>query len=323
MVYVAGKAYQRLELLGKGGSSKVYKVQLANSTKVYALKKVTFYEIDEAVIRGFKGEIELLKKLQNVERVVRLVDYEILEGCVHMVMECGEIDLAHVLAARLNQPLDVGFIRYYTTEMLRCVAAVHDHGIVHSDLKPANFLLVRGMLKIIDFGIANAVPEYTANIRRETQMGTPNYMAPEALTDVSQVGRPSDVWSCGCIIYQMFYGKPPYATYNQHQRVLAIMSPNVTIHYPETGLGDVRVPREAIEAIKGCLDRDVDRRSKINDLLEGQFLNPRYISKDILHKLLARSVKYGAERGVADWADIELLTDDVWRKLGLLSANQL
>ncbi|KAK9320785.1 kinase-like domain-containing protein [Lipomyces orientalis] len=331
-VTVAGKTYQRLELLGKGGSSKVYKVQLANSTKIYAMKKVTFHEVDDAVVEGFKGEIELLRRLTNEERVVRLVDFEIMEGCVNMVMECGEIDLAHVLASRLNLPIDLSFIRYHAIEMLRCVEAVHRHGIVHSDLKPANFLFVKGFLKIIDFGIANAVPEYTTNVRRETQMGTPNYMAPEALMDVSQldphapagkkcmkVGRPSDVWSCGCIIYQMIYGKPPFAAYNGTQRMLAIMNPKVQISYPDSGLGGGHVPRDAIDCIKGCLDRDPERRSKIEDVLNDPFLRPRYMSKDVLRELLARSVKYGADIGRVESADIELLAEDVWKKIGLLN----
>ncbi|KAK9449551.1 kinase-like domain-containing protein [Limtongia smithiae] len=331
-VTVAGKAYQRLELLGKGGSSKVFKVQLLNSTKIYAMKKVTFDEVDDAVIKGFKGEIELLRKLSKEERVVRLFDFEILDGSVNMVMECGEIDLAHVLANRLNSPLDLAFVRYHATEMLKCVKAVHQHDIVHSDLKPANFLFVKGVLKIIDFGIANAVPEYTTNVRRETQMGTPNYMAPEALMDVSQldpsmptgkkcvkVGRPSDVWSCGCIIYQMIYGRPPYAAYNGTQRMLAIMNPKIQIQYPETGLGGMSVPSEVIATIKAALDRDVQRRATIDDMLDGPFLRPRYMSKDVLRELLARSVKYGAERGEADSSDIDLLAEDVWRKIGLLN----
>ncbi|KAK9488105.1 kinase-like domain-containing protein [Lipomyces starkeyi] len=331
-VTIAGKTYQRLELLGKGGSSKVYRVQLASSTKVYAMKKVTFDEVDEAVVKGFKGEIELLRKLSNEERVVRLVDFEITEGCVNMVMECGEIDLAHVLATRLSSPLDLSFIRYHAIEMLRCVEAVHRHGIVHSDLKPANFLFVKGVLKIIDFGIANAVPEYTTNVRRETQIGTPNYMAPEALMDVSQldpntpagkkcmkVGRPSDVWSCGCIIYQMIYGKPPYAAYNGTQRMLAIMNPNVQISYSDSGLGGCYVPREAIACIKGCLERDPERRSTVADVLDDTFLRPRYISKEVLKELLARSVKYGADRGKVESEDIALLAEDVWKKIGLLN----
>ncbi|KAK9475513.1 kinase-like protein [Dipodascopsis tothii] len=328
IVMIAGKAYQRLELLGKGGSSKVYKVQQVNSTRTYAMKKVTFDDVDEIVSTGFKGEIELLQKLRDEQRVVRLVDFEILDGCINLVMECGEIDLAHVLAARLSSPLDIEFVRYYTAEMLRCVAAVHDRGIVHSDLKPANFLLVQGMLKIIDFGIANVVPDYTANVRRETQIGTPNYMAPEALVDVShmdqrmapgvkclKVGRPSDVWSCGCILYQMVYGSPPYAVYTGTHRMLAIMNPDVKIKYPDRGLGNMQVPREVVSTIEDCLQRDPAKRSTVYDVLNGPFVSPRYVTRDYLKGLFQRAVNYGAEKGAIGSRELDLLSDRFWDDL--------
>ena len=67
--------------------------------------------------------------------------------------------------------------------MLECVKVVHDAGIVHTDLKPANFVLVKGALKLIDFGIAKAIPNDTTNIARDQQIGTLSYMSPEALCD--------------------------------------------------------------------------------------------------------------------------------------------
>ncbi|KAK9459072.1 kinase-like domain-containing protein [Lipomyces oligophaga] len=320
-VTVAGKTYQRLELIGKGGSSKVFKVQLAHSTKIYAMKKVTLDEVDDSVISGFKGEIELLRQLSDEKRVVRLVDFEIRDLSVNMVMECGEIDLAHVLAERLNLPLDISFVRYHTIEMLKCVEAVHRHGIVHSDLKPANFLFVRGYLKIIDFGIANAVPEYTCNVRRDTQIGTPNYMAPETLLDVSsvegkkllKVGRPSDVWSCGCIIYQMIYGRPPYAIYNGTQRMLAIMDPKVKVSYPDLGLGNVPVPQEAISAMAYCLERDPEQRGTIQQIMETRFLQPLELSREVLLELL----KSGVSSASQTTSDIEHLANVWCSRLGI------
>lgn len=65
--------------------------------------------------------------------------------------------------------------------MLEAVQAVHQENVVHTDLKPANFVLVKGRLKIIDFGIAKAVANDTVNIQRDAQVGTVNYMSPEAI----------------------------------------------------------------------------------------------------------------------------------------------
>ncbi len=65
--------------------------------------------------------------------------------------------------------------------MLQAVMAVHEQNVVHTDLKPANFVLVKGRLKIIDFGIAKAIANDTVNIHRDQQVGTVNYMSPEAI----------------------------------------------------------------------------------------------------------------------------------------------
>lgn len=368
LIYVNSQPYQRLELIGRGGSSKVYKAQ-SSTGKIYAIKRVSCDEdIDDTVLKGFKGEIDLLQRLNEEERVVKLIDYEMRASSIYVVMECGEIDLAHVLNARLALPLDISFVRYYANEMFRCVEAVHKHDIVHSDLKPANFLLVKGMLKIIDFGIANVVPDYTSNVHRDTQIGTPNYMAPEALLDAShvyanassnsmttnkdeevstnpnynyrnnrnsiqsiasinptpqkpkttkfKVGRPSDVWSCGCIIYQMIYGRPPYGAYQGTQRMLAIMNPKVPITYPRQGLGQIKVPKESIEAIKGCLDRDPTQRLTIEQVVNGAFFNPQAVDRRFIHDLLGHAVKYGADRGNSVTArELEMLTENVWKKI--------
>ena len=131
-----------------------------------------------------------------------------------------------------------------------------------------------------------------------------------------KVGRPSDVWSCGCIIYQMIYGRPPYGAYQGTQRMLAIMNPKVQIAYSKQGLGQVRVPKEAIEAIKGCLDRDPTQRMTIDQVMNGSFLNPQAVDRKFIQDLLVHAVKYGAERGTAvNGKELELLTDNVWRKI--------
>ena len=87
-VIINGRQYRRLDAIGKGGSSKVYKV-MAENFRVFAMKKVTFNDEEDgqAAILGYKGEIELLKKLEKVERVIRLFDYEVndAKGCLIMV----------------------------------------------------------------------------------------------------------------------------------------------------------------------------------------------------------------------------------------------
>ena len=103
--------------------------------------------------------------------------------------------------------------------MLQAVQAIHDESIIHSDLKPANFLLVEGCLKLIDFGIAKAIPNDTTNIQRDHQTGTLNYMSPEAFVYVEiqgtkqnylKQGRASDVENFNLGVVSGLYIIPLY-----------------------------------------------------------------------------------------------------------------
>ena len=310
-ISINGKLFTRMDCIGRGGSSKVYRV-MAENFKVFALKRVTLEDQDEAAIRGYKGEIDLLRKLENVERVIRLFDWEVNEErhTLSVLMEMGESDLNRVLAQRLNAEdatFDVTFTRYYWKEMLECVQAVHQHGIVHSDLKPANFLLLQGKLKLIDFGISNAIQDNTVNVHREQHIGTPNYMSPEALVDsnasaglpssvgkMMKLGKPSDVWSLGCILYQMVYGKPPFAHIpNQMQRIMAIPNPKHIIAFPSNGVGGVPLSPGLIKTLRRCLNRDAKTRPTVNELLAQNdvFLHPDQMMRGtvpISQEMLAR-----------------------------------
>ncbi|KAF9538307.1 Dual-specificity kinase, spindle pole body (SPB) duplication and spindle checkpoint function [Mortierella hygrophila] len=249
VMMVNNRPYTKLAQVGKGGSSKVYKV-LASNSRVLALKKVSFENADQSTINGYVNEIRLLRRMVNSSRIIRLWDAEVnnAKGYLSLVMEFGEIDLAHMLQNQQTQPFDLHFIGLYWRQMLEAVQVVHDLKIVHSDLKPANFLLVGGSLKLIDFGIANAIANDTTNIHREGQFGTANYMSPEAISSNPQaggcrkLGRPSDVWSLGCILYQMVYGKSPFSdVLNVFQKLNVITNPDYQIKFTPTVRSPLRL----------------------------------------------------------------------------------
>jgi serine/threonine-protein kinase TTK/MPS1 len=154
--------------------------------------------------------------------------------------------------------------------MLQAVHSIHEVNIIHSDLKPANFLLVSGSLKLIDFGIAKRIANDTTNIYRDHQTGTVNYMSPEALVSAGgpdfKLGRASDVWSLGCILYQLVYGAPPFASLGVMQKIKAIADPNHVISYP-SGKSE-----ELVGIIKSCLEFSAKRRATIPGLLAHEYL---------------------------------------------------
>ncbi|KAI8916652.1 kinase-like domain-containing protein [Powellomyces hirtus] len=279
-ISVNGVVYKKLGLIGRGGSSKVYKI-MSPQQKLFALKKVKLKGQEDNAVEGYLNEIALLKRLKKNERIIQLIDSELneSEGYLLMVLEYGEIDLAHILQKEQQSRLSLNFIRMYWEQMLRAVHAIHEENIIHSDLKPANFLLVEGALKLIDFGIAKSIPNDTTNIQRDHQTGTINYMAPEAIAFVDQsasgsnrqylkLGRSSDVWSLGCILYQLVYDRPPFAHLPVMKKLQCIVDPSYRIQFEECEDASL------LESLKRCLGRDPRERLTIPQLLSGRFLNP-------------------------------------------------
>lgn len=144
--------------------------------------------------------------------------------------------------------------------------------------------MVSGALKIIDFGIANAIEtDHTVNVHRDAHVGTPNYMSPESLQDanaearsagntdlqrIMKLGKPSDIWSLGCILYKMVYGRLPFAHIaNQISRVMAIINPLVHIEFPATAPCGTKVPPALKAILRGCLKRNPKDRPTLAQLL--------------------------------------------------------
>ncbi|XP_069695862.1 uncharacterized protein Mps1 isoform X2 [Periplaneta americana] len=183
-IIVNGKEYIIQCVLGRGGSSEVLQVLIPNTSRLLAMKRVKLSVAEPAVAQGYLNEIALLRRLQGSETVIRMMDFEYVKEkqLLYVIMEKGETDLSMLIKdiSKTNQ-IPMTTIVYYWVEMLRAVKNIHAYGIIHSDLKPANFLLVCGRLKLIDFGIASSLQTDMTSVLKDTPTGTFNYMSPEAI----------------------------------------------------------------------------------------------------------------------------------------------
>jgi len=216
---------------------------------------------------------------------------------VLVVMEYGQLDLNQWHKERQLRrksritPHDMNELRLIWQQMLTAVNVIHETRIVHGDLKPANFVFVCGSLKLIDFGIAKQIESNdTTNIVRDTQVGTLNFMAPEALGKLSGVDSParndgnkpilklsrsSDIWSLGCILYQLVYGRPPFASLPLLQKMRAILDPKHKIKFPKLAGSETVAFDQIREVIEKCLERKARMRPQITGskgLLHDSFL---------------------------------------------------
>lgn len=285
---VNGHEYLKLGLLGRGGSSKVYEVLDLESCKVKAIKVVELEGLDKDTLKSYRNEIDILERLQWSDRVIKLYEFEHTENYLKLVMEKGNKDLASLVSSTRGSraaPISPFTVKHYWHGMLLAVQAIHSEGIIHSDLKPANFILVNETVKLIDFGIASSIQQDMTSVIKDSQAGTFNYMSPESLMDVQtgpiinnlhgdrltiKIGVKSDVWSLGCILYNLVYGRTPfYHLTNPLQKLAAISDPNTKIAFKEIE------DKQLMEVMKLCLQFEPRKRPSIHQLLQHSYLTDK------------------------------------------------
>ena len=256
----------------------MYQVLEPGTSNVLAIKCVNLSELDQSTYDGYLNEIKLLSQLQDSDCVIRMFDHQHCkeEKLLYVVMEKGDTDLSKLIRdVSRTKKISPAMIVYYWTEMLNAVSFIHKRGTIHSDLKPANFLLVAGRLKLIDFGIASAIQADMTSVMKDCMTGTYNYISPEALCSTGtgpdgrnmkfKISYKSDVWSLGCILYNLVYGHTPFQTItHQFTKMKAIADPKHKIPFPPAP----GCPRAIMQAMKACLVRDPKLRPTVEELLQ-------------------------------------------------------
>lgn len=297
---VNDKTYQVLRKIGSGGSAKVYEGYEPSTAQTVAIKRIFLASADQQTQDSYFNEKALLAKLRDSQHVVRMYDseYKAESKELLIVMEKGDTDLSQVIYSYFESKdklIDGLFIKFYWRGLLQAVNDIHQHGIVHADLKPVNFILSKNQIKLIDFGIASAVEPDSTSVIKDYQMGTINYMAPESLrnrafdasfqylrqNDVDENSHPQkiikynskvDIWSLGCILYSLVYGRPPFDNIKEIQsKVLAITNPNHIINFPKIS------NEKLLNCIKSCLRYNPSERPSAQELL-----NDPYLKEDVV-----------------------------------------
>jgi WD40 repeat protein/serine/threonine protein kinase len=234
------KPYLLVERLGEGGTGHVFKarhLQLHRPVALKIIRRELLLEPD--VVRRFYREIQLISQLTH-PHVVHAYDAGPVGETHFLVMEYVRgVDLAkHV---RLVGPLPAAAAIDYARQAALGLQHIHQHGLVHRDLKPHNLLLTRedgsgsgldhrpwGLVKLLDLGLARFNLEGTADAAGDAGMtpvgavliGTLDYMAPEQALDFHAADVRSDIYSLGCTLHFLLTGRPPFSGGTLAQRLL-------------------------------------------------------------------------------------------------------
>jgi len=211
--------FQIEDQLGTGGMGIVYRAKYLKTGQTVALKVLSpALSADEGTKKRFNREMEILQRLDH-KNVVKYYGGGTV-GSQHFyameLLEGGTVEELLKRKGRLSweQTIEVG------KSIARALEHAHYYGIIHRDLKPANlFLTKEGKLKLGDFGIARDT-ERTALTAAGKTVGTYAYMAPEQITGDPPVSRKTDLYSLGCVLFELLTGRPPFEADNAAQMLM-------------------------------------------------------------------------------------------------------
>jgi serine/threonine-protein kinase len=196
--------------LGRGAMATVYLARDPKHARHVALKVL---RPDVAGALGgerFLEEIRIIARLDH-PHILTLIDSDIVDGFLYYVLPFvkGE-SLKDKLTREHQLPIDEAM--RITTQVASALDYAHQRGVIHRDIKPENILIHEGEAMVADFGIALALREAGGPRLTETglKVGTPLYMSPEQASGETQIDGRSDVYSLGCVLYEMLAGEPPY-----------------------------------------------------------------------------------------------------------------
>ncbi len=203
--------YEILEVLGLGGMGAVYKGMQRSLDRHVAIKILPpgLEDADVHYAERFKVEAKSMARLSHPGIVAVFDAGETADGLLYFVMEFIEgTDVQKMIA---TGPLEAEQALAITANVCDALGFAHESGIVHRDIKPANIMIdARGRVKVADFGLAKVTTLDSGGFTRTNlTMGTPDYIAPEALTSIAHVDGRADLYAVGVMLYTMLTGSIP------------------------------------------------------------------------------------------------------------------
>ncbi|NXY16063.1 STK36 kinase, partial [Atrichornis clamosus] len=210
--------YHVLELIGEGSFGHVYKGRRKHSAQVVALKFIPKVGRSEKELKNLQREIEIMRDLHH-PNIIQMLDSFETDKEVVVVTDYAEGELFQILEDDGSLPEDQ--VQTIAAQLISALYYLHSHRILHRDMKPQNILLGKdGVVKLCDFGFARAMSIHTMVLT--SIKGTPLYMSPE-LVEERPYDHTADLWSVGCILYELFVGTPPFYTNSIFQLVSLIV----------------------------------------------------------------------------------------------------
>lgn len=258
--------YEVLGPLGKGSFGTVSKVQRKADRKVFVWKEINYRSMNEKEKQQLVAEVNILRSLSH-PHIVRYHD-RLLDKARHtlyIVMEfCAGGDLARFLAQQKRQqtPVAEEFIWKVLLQVSLALLSCHRREagrIIHRDIKPGNIFLDQTLnVKLGDFGLSRIMGEQSEYA--QTRVGTPYYMSPEQVTE-ARYNEQSDIWSLGCLIYEMAALRPPFQAHNHMALALKIKEGRVE-RFSE------RYSEDLWRLVQDMLNVDFTQRPNIEALLD-------------------------------------------------------